>query len=101
MTNEEILKKAIEKAIKGGYVFKVGDNEEPIVKIPDYGTIIVWGGLPSIIFSHEFAKAFWGKVVREGTCWTCGGETDMDSWRKHLQRMVLEKEPLKYLERFL
>ncbi|OHA00979.1 MAG: hypothetical protein A3C07_05120 [Candidatus Sungbacteria bacterium RIFCSPHIGHO2_02_FULL_47_11] len=37
-----------------------------------------------IIFSHSFAKAFFGK-----------------KWRDHLQRMILEEEPIMYIKQFL
>ena len=78
-----------------------------------------------IIFDHNFAKAFWGEEyiqVKEihkaeleqkdikkigykadepwfdcEQTWTL----DLPKWQYHLQQMVLEKEPLKYLLRFL
>ncbi len=68
MTNEKIIKKAIEKAVKGG--LDKYDSDSRVFY--------------SIIFSHDFAKAFFGK-----------------DWRKHLQRMVLKENPLAYLEKFL
>ena len=64
----------------------------------------------NIIFSHSFAKAFWGNRLVEVECGTVIKKDSayaerlydkMDAWMYHLQRMVLEKEPLKYLERFL
>ena len=108
MTNEQILKKAIEKAVKGGW-----DNwvPEQIFKELNYANK-PW--VYSVIFSHDFAKAFWGK--RE-VCSYCGVELDKHvrsdededncgfRWWKscqyHLQQMVLEKDPIKYLEKFL
>jgi len=67
-----------------------------------------------IIFSHDFAKLFWNcehkcKPYKSGSffdeCELCGAirpiSMSFDSWKQHLQRMVLEKEPLKYLEKFL
>jgi hypothetical protein len=44
-----------------------------------------------IIFSHSFAKAFWGEEKYTG----------IYCWQHHLQMMVLEEEPLKYLEKWL
>ena len=94
MINEEILKKAIEKAVKNGF------------KINNYylkGYFDDWfrkgeGRYKqenTIIFSHDFAKAFWAIEIDEQSA------TDQGSWADHLQQMVLEKEPLKYLEKFL
>lgn len=37
-----------------------------------------------IIFQHSFAKAFWG-----------------EDWRYYLQQIVLKKEPIEYLSKFL
>jgi len=86
MTNEQILKKAMEKAEKNGFD---GDGYEL--------------GLPlNIIFRHDFAKAFWGeeKVVYMQIV---GGDSRhrWKAYEYYLMRMVLEKEPLKYLEKFL
>ena len=83
MKNETILKKAIEKAVKNGFT----------LVDPKFNLGCCFNCL---IFSHDFAKAFWG-----------GGEKKFgeivwkSSWQNHLQQMVLEKEPLLYLEKFL
>ena len=63
----------------------------------------------SIIFSHSFAKSFFGE--REYPSWLSDSidpkaecsieELPNKGWQYHLQQMVLEEEPLKYLERFL
>lgn len=62
MTNEEILKKAIEKATRNGY--KELSTEAIMTMIVPKGGITVidherW--YYPIIFSHDFAKAFWGE----------------------------------------
>jgi hypothetical protein len=60
-----------------------------------------------VIFSHDFAKAFWGE-----SSLYCNAKTHINGctsywyrktkgWQYHLQQMVLEKEPLKYIEKFL
>ena len=54
-----------------------------------------------LIFSHDFAKAFFGEEVRP--------QVDLHGvqigltlkWKIYLQQMVLEEEPIKYLEQFL
>jgi len=86
MTNKQILKKAIEKA-SGKEPYEMFDKDiERAIKEDCYY---------SIIFSHDFAKAFWG----EGK--VTNNYEDGFTWQYHLQQMVLEKEPLKYLEKFI
>ena len=106
MTDTDIIFKAIEKAIKNGCshnTFNI-DTDLWMQKKLYY----------SVIFAHDFAKAFWhcdhklkpyesGSFIDE--CETCGecrmiGE-EFASWKNHLQQMMLEEEPLKYIEKFL
>lgn len=75
-----------------------------------YGAII-W----EVIFDHDFAKAFWGEEKPNSGWWSeinhfeSLWETDDGGfpsftgkrWQYHLQQIVLEAEPLKYLEKFL
>lgn len=94
-TNEQILKKAIEKAVKSGWngLFDYSDLKnwckEAIKEGVDY----------RVIFSHSFAKAFWG-AKDEGTTYK-GDIVEWESWQRHLAEMVLEEDPLQYLTRFL
>lgn len=100
MTNEQILKKAIEKANKNGYKAKGWefqlDSIDALLKSKTYFILI---------FSHDFAKAFWGEEevyddnnVEPGT----GGDYYVrPKWQIHLQQMVLEEQPLQYLKKFL
>lgn len=91
MTNEEILNKAIKKAIEGGM-----SNDSSYKKMIKDGSIALLARLDSYrntIFSHDFAKSFFGRK-RMGT-------VGPQEWSYHLQQMVIESEPLKYLEKFL
>jgi len=130
MTDKEIFNRALKKAKDNGFDFRDGDicwlqDKEPILKGWEYlkhkrlvfvgvdSTTHTYMGLNDIIFSHEVANAFWG----EEDCDDCSPEciipnsTDGDhygcgfyegkKWEYNLMMMVLEKEPLKYLERFL
>lgn len=83
-----------------------------------------------IILLQSFAKAFWGEDLEEGPLWkiyqppkagdlvvyvgtyvlkwgeeaepTVGFvQADLPAWQHHLQQMVLEENPIKYLEQFL
>jgi len=118
MTNEQILKLAIEKAVKNGYKIIDGWSISP-------ACLIVWFETNnatepySIIFSHDFANAFWGKEDKwHTTKCTCGGADfhlggyDMHyakcdklkadrGYKFHLGKMVLKKNPIKYLEKFI
>ena len=143
MTDKEILKKAVEKAELNGYVFiywnilnglkyeycskiiecesyingGICDNGAPIDEMSEYFSV------KEVIFSHEFAKAFFGeepcqlkqthkiqgmpieKLVNGESVPTDIEEIwmviELPAWKHYLQKMVLEENPLKYLERFL
>lgn len=111
MTNEQILRKAIEKAIKNGWnpIDDMGEvhNFEIYRKNGHwkgmwigFSTEVGDGGqldLTSMIFDHSFAKAFWGEEkVSDGKGFDIGKR-----WQYYLQAMVIEPEPLKYLSKFL
>jgi len=103
MTNEEIINKAIDKAVGNGW-----EKPENMVFFTEEGAEWTFNGSPayfSIIFSHPFAEAFWhgkgerGEMAVEAILGKDG--KFVESWKVYLQRMVLEEEPLKYLEKFL
>ena len=104
MTKEETVKTIIEKAIFNGYE-SLFDHEEM--------------SFFDVIFSHDFAKAFWGgDEFQNFVCVKCHGITiskhckksctcrdfpaeSQIEWMHHLQQMVLEEDPVKYLENFI
>ncbi len=127
MTNQQILERAIHKAIDGGWkgvrssygtgtsfyypreellewqwnetgrIFHDGEYE-------DYESVNV----EAIIFDHDFAKALWGEYeMRVRKAVTTQSEETMYpvlrprvvnmGWRHHLQQMVLAEDPIKYL----
>lgn len=102
MTNEEILKNAIKKAIQNGYheyqgngfIRWIGEADE------SYCTFLSSEGPCDLIFSHDFAKAFWGEEIRNGVKLE-DRIVSAPEWKYHLQQMVLEEDPIKYLEKFL
>ncbi len=92
MKNNEIFLKAQDKAIKNGFItFPEGFEFDLKLKSSNYDSTLFFRKnhplISTIIFSHDFAKAFFD-----------GAEY---GWRVQLQTLVLEKEPLKYLEKFL
>lgn len=101
MTNETILKKAIKKA-----------DIEAIKKFDntfDWKAFIEEDGYYMLIFSHDFAKAFWGDKIEscKKKCKQNDGLVSEDfghwhlGWQQHLPIMVLEEDPIKYLEKFI
>lgn len=107
MTNKQILRKVINKAAKNGYS---SENELKLL-FDVFGINYMFcnfGAKPfyyTIIFSHDFAKAIWGEkwVWYENFFNKCPPDEmrGMVDWQYHLQIMVLKKEPLRYIEKFL
>lgn len=92
MTHQEILTKAIEKAIDGGWNGLPGRPAEDLltwVEGTDY----------RFIFDHDFAKALWGDSDDERK--VIIGQTDWRKWplqwQYHLQQMVIADDPIAYL----
>lgn len=110
MTNQEILEKAIQKAIDGGWI--VDSDKTLQLAFADAQDAMVGNHEHSpyyyhIIFSHDFAKALWGEEPH----YIHGGyfsEKDWhpdnvpmpvsySHWQYHLQNMVIAEDPIKYL----
>lgn len=110
MSNEAILQKAIEKANSNGY--------ETLSAILAFNVIAKDNDVPrlfEIIYSHDFAKSFFGEQkhefgeIRNETigCMKCsysGFPNDCPTkncWTYELQQMVISEDPIKYLESYL
>ena len=96
MTNEQILKKAIEKAVKNGWegwkeFYPAFPKKVEQHKIDKF----IYVQKERIIFSYDFAKAFWGKKRK------MMDKIRFYEWEYQLQTMVLEKDPIKYLKQFI
>jgi hypothetical protein len=86
MNNEEILEKAMDIAFENGW------------RERDYQGRSVH----DIVFDHDFAKTFWNTEYNEDvTKDTPRGIERIYCWKTHLKKMVLEKDPLKYIEKFI
>jgi len=113
--NQQILKKAIKKAIDSGWsCFGHGKDWEftyafdvPIgIHFPN-DAIGLGVRTNDIIFNHDFAKALWGEelhhhvfVVPEELNKRFAGTNEFDVkpvWQYHLQQMVVAEDPIKYL----
>lgn len=108
MNDIEILNKAIDKAIANGW------NGEISILLNAKRDVILWDSfmIRGTILLHSFAKAFWGEEpnwrIQEDVLndkkivsYMEGGVTFILAWQYYLQQMVLEENPIKYLERFL
>jgi hypothetical protein len=127
MTNQQILEKAIQKAVDGGWSFAllwaaiepdwkwmILDGDETI-EITDPHDRISQGANRywtidwyRFIFNHDFAKALWGEFRQDWREYKDldTGETYFPllppklvnlGWEHHLQKMVIAKDPIKYL----
>ena len=114
MMNQEILEKAIQAAIDGGFKpwFPLTDEQLPrnesieidgdgiykhvFTNDDDYSELIETS--EAIIFNHDFAKALWGEELYYGSRDKYPhSPTAIRTYQYHLQQMVIEEDPIKYL----
>ena len=94
MNDRQALKEAMEKAEENGYVEY------------SWGDVINGTHASEIIFSHDFAKAFFGDgeifLVKTFPSFPEDKIEDrLVKWQYHLQQMVLEVNPADYLCKFM
>tara|TARA_R110002020_G_scaffold351989_1_gene565164 strand:+ start:127 stop:489 length:363 start_codon:yes stop_codon:yes gene_type:complete len=113
MEDKEVLQKAIEIAIRNGMTLRnptsksmSGDTIQESSSFTEKFEVPI---SLSTIFSHDFAKAFWGcgsfmtseiRNIYKGRSIIVGIK-EMPKWRFHLQEMVLEENPIDYLRKFI
>ena len=121
MDEPEVIRKAIDKAIRNGWKELSTIHLHPELKCYGLG----YNEIRAVIFSHSFAKALFGEdmICKDGTtfdeyleqCAEAGlteeearDEWEIDEecmtcpmWEYDLTRMVLCENPIQYLERFL
>lgn len=109
MTHQEILEKAINKAIDNGW--KKSGLENGFTMTKTYKGLVVWQKMSSgyfdartqsdIVFSHDFAKALWGEtsdtLTVQNNSLNVKQVIDMNGWRYYLQQMVIADDPIEYL----
>lgn len=118
MDNKEILEKAIQKAIDGGWVPVGGAAWCDAEGCTFHDKPTLWSaGEPEeyprtyeIIFNHDFAKALWGEELKRivigaeladgeeewGVPWNI--DEEVPNWQYHLSQMVIAPDPIKYLQ---
>lgn len=118
MTNQEILTKAIQKAIDGGWeeilnteTWKVDKHLRTSISMcSPYTGNEIYGRYEwqEIVYRHDFAKALWGDwdIVETGKLYNSDGTLDSGQtitafagkiWQYHLQNMVIADDPIAYL----
>lgn len=118
MSNSEVLEAAIKKAWTKGEAF-VDVVGRVTINYGDGSQNGLWQSIGDLVFSHKFAKAFWGEDL---ICFACGepqpcwcDTTDVcasayedeetcdkvPAYKHHLQVMVLKEDPIQYLKQFL
>ena len=118
MTKQEILTKAIEKAVEGGWD-RSNDLTQQLydackrVGVRDVKFISEVNQehfdhmFHTIIFSHDFLKAFFGEETmkyEQLASSDCDLNKEMEvahHWQYHAQQMVLSEDPIEYLGQFL
>lgn len=100
MSNQEILTKAVEKAIGSGWE----NLEEWRLFNSELSNLEHDHVHPSqLIFNHDFAKALWGKgihVMQTNKYFDTTYRTDevnLPEWKYRIQQMVIADDPIKYL----
>lgn len=100
MSSKEILEKAIQKAIEGGWDYggsqKFTVASAALVEM-HYENSSDDLQLETIIFNHQFAKALWGEKWLKSTGEGLGDYEKNDGWKHHLQQMVIADDPIEYL----
>lgn len=114
MTDTEILEKAIQKAIDGGW--KYPDHSLVVFLLDDGVTLTtdytkLMRAVETIIYDRQFAKAVWGdgSEVKVPELPEIGGtfihildsnpREASKAYLWHLQQMVIADDPIKYLEK--
>lgn len=118
MNNQEILTKAIEKAIARGWESEFSGYETLEVQLPvaSYMILVQFEGTydggerwvrrvnyEAIIYSHDFAKDLWpeqygvsGSVDPRAVSLSTARPL-LPTWQTHLMEMVIADDPIKYL----
>lgn len=118
--DEKKVREVIAKANKGGFKWFKSKDIFIDTSAGHFNLIVhflsdqaLYYGFADVVFSHDFAKAFWGED-NGSPCYMsnhqCEGWHKEDRpkaegyyprWKFHLERMALQEDHLKYLARFL
>lgn len=100
MTDQQILEKAIQKAIDRGWKPLWPYTEKPY-KGDKFNEWFVGDGtsVRAFIFNHDFAKALWGdNPITVAYFDIMPNNTNLYYWQYHLQQLAVADDVLKYLK---
>jgi hypothetical protein len=95
MDNKEILEKALERAVKNGYEQEQVNAFWRVLNEHEFQYEMRSVLIKSLLFDHDFCRAFFG--IQE--VWFDGSK--IPNYLSELAYMVMEENPLSYIERFL
>lgn len=99
MTDKEVLQKAIGIAMDNDYY-----DENAISTLSALSPVATELEFRGFLFSHDFAEAFFPKEIAKMTWYEelkPYSFEDVESWKVHLMKMVLEENPIDYLRKFI
>jgi hypothetical protein len=110
MDNNEILEKALRKALNNGFSLDPRYPED-MFEFEIAGKRIIWylellksprqavaeSSVYGIIFDHDFAKSLWGEDRTDLPYGTAKIGLYRPLWQMHLQQMVIAEDPITYL----
>lgn len=101
MTQKQILKAAIEKAVNNGYDLSERDMEYFFSQRSSAALYY-----EALLFDHDFARAFWGNKKHRHSS-RCPKECflnpkpQLPAWEYHIQQLAVTEDRLAYIEKFL
>ncbi len=126
MTRKETLLMLLNQAYSNGFEFRRWFTSNFSTEWPGaeeaVSLLTTEGRFYALVFSHDFARAFWKKgaqmnfIVPAATYSRMNGKGEVvtinrkpftrrtikaDVWKYHLRQMALSEDPIRYLKRFL
>ena len=105
MTQEDKIKKIIEKAVENGWEhlgFSIALKKQKRGEVDLGWTEENWIRYISneeyykTVFSHSFAKAIWGESYFKDFSGNFGKPGEFITWQYHLQKAVISDDPIDY-----
>lgn len=90
MSNQEILEKAIQKAIDGGWRANGSEPDWNVKRVFEWLDLYDDHMIADVIFNKEFARALWGEEPYSPV-------KGLYRWQWKLQQMVIADDPIAYL----